>query len=539
MLLDRDRSGVAIKSLRIHIFLNLAVLLLIAMMLVNFIMLIVGQENLIQGEIDKATLLLGAIESKLEDHSSGDNEFWELADHDFLDRFLKSAGSTAVLVLDRSERQLYFFSSSANPFLQQLEELVLLAARDGMQTTRFLGTARGIFWNQKEAFALSSPLFIRGKAKAAAGVVIPLTAVYSTLRRTQHIVLIYTVINMLILALFGLYRMNLLVVKPVRRLVSRAESFRETEDDFFLIEKEDNAFSQLSKSLNRMLIRVSDSREKLKASVSSLESANRKLEETQKEMVRTEKLASAGRLSAGVAHEIGNPIGIIRGYLDLLRDPAIAESDREDYIRRTQTEIDRIDSIIRQLLDLSRPVVTGDSQVSVHEIIREISEVCLCQPMFACIRLDMELAAPVDTVRADANQLRQVFLNLMINATDAMTAGEMGDSGRLEVRTRVKEDKSQSGSVKKTLCIVFVDNGPGVAETQLVNIFDPFFTTKEPGKGTGLGLSVSYMLIDSMGGSIRAENQPGGGLAMTIDLPLWEGADDLESKTASIAVEGE
>lgn len=510
------------KNLRIHIFLNLAVLLLLAMMLIDFVFIIVSQETLIGKEIERAEVLIKTVESHFQAGSDGKGIQEYRADTAVFDRLMAFSECTAALVVDHLEQPVYAFSLDTASFKVQVEDRVRLAIQKGVKSIAFFGSVRGIFWNQKEVVVLALPLVLNGKISGAAAVAMPLIGVYEILRRTQHIVLIYAVINTLILALFGLYRMHLLTVKPIRRLVSRAESFRETADDFFLIEKEDSEFSQLSKSLNRMLMRISESREELKASVLNLEAANRQLEATQKDLIQTEKLASVGRLSAGIAHEIGNPIGIIRGYLDLLQDPNISEEERRDYIGRTQSEIDRINFIIRQLLDLSRPLRSRDERISVHGIIREIYDLMRYQPMFSSVELDLDLTASDDRVMADGNQLRQVFLNLMINATDAMAAEETDEGHRLTVRTRLIQPERGVDGEDRILRVAFTDNGPGVPESHLTNIFDPFFTTKEPGKGTGLGLSVSYMLVESMGGTIRAENQAEGGLSMIIDLPIAE-----------------
>lgn len=490
-----------IKSLRIQIFLNLAFVLLIAMMLVNLVSLMVNQENLIQKEIDQATLLLNAVQSRSVKYFSGWEEVWDPEDQGFFDGLFTSAGSSTAIVLDLEKRQLYTFGSTRPEILLQVKKDVGQSMADGQVSIRFSGLTKGVFWRQKEVLILTSPIRYQGRTIAGAGILMPLAPVYLVLRRTQHIVLTYTIINLLILGAFGLYRMNALSVRPIRRLVSRAESFRDTDDDLFSIEKDDNEFSQLSKSLNRMLVRISDGREELKASVASLEKANRKLAETQKEMVQTEKLASVGRLSAGIAHEIGNPITIIQGYLDLLKDPQTNEETRREYLARTESEIDRVSSIIRQLLNLSRPIGDRYSLVFVHQIIRDISDMCCYQPMFSDITVSLELEAETDGVLADADQLRQVFLNLMINAADAMTVSRDSISGQLTIQTQVIDsERATEPAAAKSIRIAFIDNGPGVPESLLTDIFDPFFTTKDPGKGTGLGLSVSYMLIESMGG---------------------------------------
>jgi signal transduction histidine kinase len=239
---------------------------------------------------------------------------------------------------------------------------------------------------------------------------------------------------------------------------------------------------------------------------------------------KAEKLASVGRLSSGIAHEIGNPIGIIMGYLELLKQKNTSAHEKREYITRTEDEINRINTIIRQLLDLSRPSNDGAKAVSVHEIINDITDMVRSQPLMSNIRINQFLEAQDDTVIADANQLRQVFLNLIINAADAIGSGQKETKGQLVIKSNniLADSETNTGTAESQsmLQIMYIDNGPGVSPDTLNNIFDPFFTTKQPGKGTGLGLSVSFMIVESMGGIIKAASEAGQGTTMTILLPL-------------------
>ena len=270
-----------------------------------------------------------------------------------------------------------------------------------------------------------------------------------------------------------------------------------------------------------MLERISEDKHKLLSTVQSLEKANVDLKQAQKEIIRAEKLASVGRLSAGIAHEIGNPIGIVIGYLELLKQADLPEGERQEYIRRTEEEISRINTIIRQLLNLSRPSKEGHGVIHLHEIIHDIANVIQFQPLMANIRIELSLDAENDEVFADSNQIRQVFLNLMLNAADAIAANQCAGKGMVAVRTGIETPaENTSGETQSILRIEVSDNGSGISRENLGNVFDPFFTTKETGKGTGLGLSVSFMILESFGGSIAAESREGKGTTMTIHLPL-------------------
>jgi signal transduction histidine kinase len=268
-----------------------------------------------------------------------------------------------------------------------------------------------------------------------------------------------------------------------------------------------------------MLRRIGDGKRELHATVRSLEIANAELKAAQNDVVRAEKLASVGRLSSGIAHEIGNPISVVTGYLALLKQGDLEAAERSEYIRRAEEELERINAIIRQLLDISRSNAGEAKTTAVHALIRDLQAMQTCQPMLAELAIDVDLRAEDDTVRADPDQLRQVFLNLLINAADAIAAADRRRMGSIAISSRTTPPKHASAGQSPGLEIVFKDNGAGIPAEHLPNIFDPFFTTKEPGKGTGLGLAVSFMLIEHMGGTIQAASDEGG-TAMTIWLPL-------------------
>jgi signal transduction histidine kinase len=222
-----------------------------------------------------------------------------------------------------------------------------------------------------------------------------------------------------------------------------------------------------------------------------------------------------GRLAAGIAHEIGNPIGIILGYLDLLNSGDITEVDKKDFLNRIESEIIRVNRIIRQLLDFSRPSSGEPEKTRVHDLVKMILGMLEPQPMMEGIRTTLELKAQKDTVLADPNQLQQVFLNVIMNAADALAEGKgEGPLRQLSIR---------SESIEGSIDLRFSDNGPGIPEKELLHIFDPFYTTKEPGKGTGLGLSVCYRIVEGLGGTIRAESRTGEGTTIIVSLPLYEG----------------
>jgi signal transduction histidine kinase len=242
-------------------------------------------------------------------------------------------------------------------------------------------------------------------------------------------------------------------------------------------------------------------------------------------------MASVGRLAAGIAHEIGNPIGIVLGYLEMLKGSGIGDEDKADFLRRTEDEVQRINTVIRQLLDLARPKDTQHKLVRVGSVIEDIVDVMQLQPVMSGTKIELDLETSNDLVWGNTEQLRQVFLNLLLNAADAIQSAESTRQGQIQVRTIILDGAETS---KPTMLQVhFKDNGDGIDPDKLQNIFDPFYTTKEPGKGTGLGLAVSFMIIEGMGGTIRAGSQPGHGATFSIELPLGANDPDDENVAAT------
>jgi signal transduction histidine kinase len=332
---------------------------------------------------------------------------------------------------------------------------------------------------------------------------------------------VYIFLNTALLSFVGIYRVFKLYLQPLARLAKRAEDYKGDDEIVFAVRKEDNELQRLSSALNGLMRRLAAEKEKLRQTVCSLERANTDLQKAQTEVIRAEKLASVGRLSAGIAHEIGNPIGIVTGYLELLKQGDLAPEERAEYMERAQKEIDRISAIIRQLLEISRTSPTGSHRVSVHALLDEMAQVLAVQPFMSHLHFAMRLDARHDVVAADTNQLRQVFLNLVINAADAIASRGSETRGELVVTTESRAGSSDpAGEETPWLLVRFRDNGTGIAKAHLRSIFDPFFTTKEPGKGTGLGLAVSFMIVESFGGRIEVESAVGHGTTMTVALPV-------------------
>ncbi len=408
-------------------------------------------------------------------------------------------------------------NSPPNP----LEAAVFQTLKTGQTTTRKIGKTIGFLFLQHQSVIITYPLTAEGKTIAAGGIESSLADIYQELGRIQKIAFIFVVINSFFFALFGNHQLSRIYFRPLKRLAKRAESYQDQDALFFTVRKEDNEFSVLSSALNKMLHRIADDKHVLKETIDSLKSTNLELKKAQNDVIRAEKLATVGRLTSGIAHEIGNPIGIVLGYLDLLKQTDLTSADRNDFIARSEKEITRINHIIRQLLDMSRTSAGAFKPMSIHQLLQDLLSVFNYQPTAADIVFDTHLNASDDIVFADFDQLRQVFLNILLNAIDAVNTQTSGEA-RITLRTeRVsgKTDKADDPQ-GRFIRVTIEDNGPGIHPSDLPHVFDPFFTTKQPGKGTGLGLGVSFMIIERLGGHIAVSSREARGAAFHVVLPL-------------------
>jgi two-component system, NtrC family, sensor kinase len=231
-------------------------------------------------------------------------------------------------------------------------------------------------------------------------------------------------------------------------------------------------------------------------------------ESTQRQLTQSEGLASLGRLAAGVAHEINNPLTGVLTFSSLLADePGLPPKMRED-LEVIVDETKRCRDIIRNLLDFARETEPEIGLVNINELTRKTIDIIRNQSLFQNILVEERLNPALPEIPTDANQIKQVLLNLVLNAAAAMP-----DGGRLTISTHLGVDG-------RFIKISVQDTGTGIPKEHLERIFDPFFTTKEQGKGTGLGLSVSYGIVQQHKGTITVTSQVGKGSTFDVNLPV-------------------
>ncbi len=319
-----------------------------------------------------------------------------------------------------------------------------------------------------------------------------------------------TCLLLLIIGLLITILTHYLVDIPLQKLVGHTLQVATGNLESRVTITSSDELGELSEAINRMTENLGTADRELKEWAESLEQKvaerSQEVERMQEQLRRSEKLASLGTLSAGVAHEINNPLTGILLYASILGsdtrlDPALLPD-----LDKIRSETQRCAGIVKDLLEFSRESLPAKEQVAITAILDEVAAFFHHHPDFNSILITKRYGQELPLVSVDPNQLRQVCMNLVINAGHAMPHG-----GSLEITTAQSADR-------QSISISFKDTGTGIPEEHLTRIFDPFFTTKA--EGTGLGLSISYGIISNNGGNICVQSEVGKGTTFVISLPV-------------------
>jgi two-component system NtrC family sensor kinase len=364
--------------------------------------------------------------------------------------------------------------------------------------------------------------------------------------RFTRSILLYAALLTVFMLFVGWVLLHRLIVRPVDRLLESADRISEGDLGFLLSSDRGSELGRLGFSLSRMARRIEEDQQRLKDQIEQLTRLNRELHQAQQGLIRSEKLASVGKLAAGLAHEIGNPISAILGYVEMLQSEVVEADEQRDVLSRVQSEVERIDTIIRDLLAYSRPGRDNVVAVGPGELVENAMSLIRPQKKSKLIKFDIEIPGELPEVQADPDRMRQVLVNLMLNALDAVEPGgriwvraavlgrslegvlgwpgqkdppAFFDLGEIH-RIRPPEDGKAIRPGQNVVVFTVVDDGPGIQEQNLTRVFDPFYTTTEPGKGTGLGLAICHATVQAMGGEIWVFSTPGKGTQMAFTLPV-------------------
>jgi signal transduction histidine kinase len=323
----------------------------------------------------------------------------------------------------------------------------------------------------------------------------------------SKLLLFYLAITGLSVLLLAYVLLTILIVRPIGRLTRSVESLAAGAEHVSVKEQGSAEATRLARSFNDMALQLRAKHDQLTSRLAELERTTQDLRSKERQLIHGEKLASVGRLAAGVAHEIGNPLAAILGLIELMREGDLTAAQNNEFLGRVQRETERIHRIIRDLLDYARqsPESEGASETSDLRLVIE-DAVNLVKPQKEskdiAIVVDVEPGVPL--VLGPRHRLTQIVLNLLLNAVDALEG-----KGRVEVRAALSGD---------SVSLLVIDTGPGIAGEMMDKLFDPFTTTKPAGKGTGLGLAVTHAIVQGLGGSISVHNREQGGACFEVRL---------------------
>jgi signal transduction histidine kinase len=386
----------------------------------------------------------------------------------------------------------------------------------------------------KGEFNLEVELFDGGSIRFT----LSLAGLREELKSIRRFIFYFSLLACVVIIGFGVYILSITVVRPIRRLERTASQIAGGD---FAVRADEGKYEgydeigSLARSFNLMAGSVEEK-------IMSIERVNSDLLSAQERLIMTEKLATAGRLAAGIAHEIGNPLGAVQGYLEILRGTEVDKSEAVDILERMDKEIARINAIVSEFLDFSRPSANDASPADVNAVLDDTVAIMKAHKGFEGVEILLGKEGSLPSAFIDPSKLKQVFINLLLNSADAMAG-----TGRIKVETSISDASvygltsgRRSTDIRRTvpasggkeaagsrvIVVSFADNGPGISTEDRKKIFDPFFTTKEPGKGTGLGLFISEGIVEAYRGKIFVHSELGEGT--TFDVVLEAGPSNEE-----------
>jgi two-component system NtrC family sensor kinase len=516
-------------SLTFIILSSLALLLLLTWFLVSLISFKTAENDLISQKNEEGRILLASFAS-LYSARIPDSERIKAIEH-FAERLSTFKSFAGLMVIDEQSGMSFRLDDKKGPDAQLNKVL-----RSGGEEYRFFGHGQFV--------SRYAPIIRDGKTVGAARLTLSLQAEYNKLSRSRHIFLAYFILDFILLLSLGSYLLSRFIVVPIRKLLTATDRIAAGDFDQRVSAQGGAEIADLAGSFNSMVDALRDKRNDVERHVKSLEEINRELNSARLEVIRSEKMASVGLLAAGTAHEIGTPLSAIMGYAGILLDEFKGDPVKADYLKRIEAESERIDRIVRGLLDYARPSTSFFDETDVTMVFTSTLDMLEEQGALKNVEKRLEIENGLQPIYVDSHQLRQVFTNLLINARDAMPDGGMltlragmcaftanpgADSAQAEGAAMGRRKGDFSGVFMTPFMendmmvkIEIIDDGKGIEPENLERIFDPFFTTKEPGQGTGLGLAICARIVDSFGGRMTVESEMGKGSRFAIWLPAMK-----------------
>jgi two-component system NtrC family sensor kinase len=323
--------------------------------------------------------------------------------------------------------------------------------------------------------------------------------------------LVSGIISIIVLSVLLSLLLTRFVNRPIDKLLSATKKAAHGNLDQNVAIRSHDELGELADSFNNMISELKRSRDAIEQWTQTLEhrvqERTQELQQVQDQLIRAGKMAAIGELAAGVAHEINNPLTGILTFSSLMLKKVDEKNPWKKDLENIVKQTTRCRNIVKGLLDFARQRKPDKKEWDIHTLIVQTLTLVEKQAPFQNIQIIKEFSTGIPTLFVDADQIQQVFMNILLNAADAMA----GNGGTLTIQTALRDGRTE---------ISFMDTGCGIAKEHLSKLFDPFFTTKETGKGTGLGLAISYGIIQSHGGDIEVKSEVGKGSTFRIKLPI-------------------
>ncbi|MHB8828593.1 MAG: ATP-binding protein [Syntrophales bacterium] len=379
------------------------------------------------------------------------------------------------------------------------------------QGNQVLGMAKAIY-NEKSCYVSSCHFHPpRHEILGVLDIVVSLENMHTLIGYYRNKIIVMTVIILLSILLAIVFFTNRLVNRPLKNLLTQTKKIAGGNLDAVVDNDSHDEMGELSDAFNKMTVNLKTAQGELEEWGKNLEvkvaERTSEIKQMQARLIRSEKLVSLGRLVAGITHEINNPLTGILMYADLtIRNPRLDSSARND-LNVIMKESQRCAKIVRGLLSFSRESIPQKKPSSLNSIMDATIELVGNQSSFQNIDIAREYQPDLPLIPLDENQMEQVFINILLNASQSME-----ERGRILIRTCTDHDEY--------VFMKITDTGAGIAEEDMEKIFDPFFT-KKGNKGTGLGLSISYGIIERHGGKIEVQSKIGQGTTFIVKLPIF------------------
>jgi signal transduction histidine kinase len=549
-------------GLRGEIALNLFLFVAMMLVMMAFLLFDVSRESVVVQRIEDKRGLVESILDNLESRLDSDSDLSEFSGVGFFREILTSYRDGGFFkearVYGSNGKNLLWVGNGDRMTPGENNTLDVKEAMESQRLVTRINKNKAGFWKVPWGeVVISAPVRSGGEIVGGIQIISHITEVKDGVIHYNWNILILLACFSLLMVVVISYSLGHEVVNPIKEILAATKRVGEGDLDKVLSIKSGNEIGKLASSFNNMMAELRENRVKMVRYVKSLKEINKKLKQAEHHVIQTEKLATVGRLAAGVAHEIGNPLGALYGYLEVVKKK-VSGDEAKELLVKIEKETNHINEIIFGLLDLSRQGKGKKELVKVNELIEKTVSLLSSQNALSGIESRLHLKLDIPDLRGDPREYQQVVINIIINALESMPSGGLltirtgtttyqgqemskkepvrrdGDPQDLDFSPLRKKmsQKGQRVELREGQEVVFVevaDTGKGIKREDLSKIFDPFFTLKDKTRerGTGLGLAVCERIIKDMGGLIQVESVWGKGSTFTFYLPITKTQSDL------------